>query len=699
MMLTTSLMVSPTTCNHSNNYASSVSATSSILPQEPPIHWEEDEDIFISEGDEYLTYELHYGSPCPMLSRHPANNSPRQTFNYQPQVNPPNRPSMQPYPHAANIPAPITSPGELYPMGRGHPRISNPPPPNDMEPDDDEDLPPQNEEQPILLIKRGILSHYQQQCENIFREIITSSVIRFRGENNLPSIAATRVKRQWEFITGFAVSNILTTAKDWLMTRSESKLEDRLVNAEHRIVAMNSQQDLLALSQKAMAKTLTLEQKEINQIQKQVSQIADITAFLDYFIGEMQQVRSKHDRLLNSIRNRNPDLTTISELFDTPYFGRLQVRDIEQIYVDNPHVNVLKIRMVGPIRSKNALVYDVVSFPYYTNFTGKSGFKKEYNGNLRVMYNKTSDCVRGLGTSASRKYVQDTCPWSNYRDAYLRDWKTTFIPDVKKEDFRPIAHVVWPNMKIQCYSRNITIIGARNKSTTTSCPMYVFKLDLASTFSTSDGIINHASKGTKTVLRSPTMIMDVMDYHDENFKPIHKELEDSLKHTEELIQQQEKERNATTLFTVNGSVISYHLASYVIVISVLAVNVFLIANFCYRRRMGIPRPANCTSNSQGATVARNVGADSLAIHAVQAKIEEQQLHQAEQLAEQNSKLDLLLKTASEIDARSDVTRKSRRVRSPIEYRRDVTRQIRISPERDLIRYTVVPTIFDAGREM
>ena len=61
---------------------------------------------------------------------------------------------------------------------------------------------------------------------------------------------------------------------------------------------------------------------------------------LDYYVSEMQRVRTEHDRLYSSIRTGNPDLTTIAEIFETSTFGRLQVRDITSVVVDNPYENV-----------------------------------------------------------------------------------------------------------------------------------------------------------------------------------------------------------------------------------------------------------------------------------------------------------------------------------------------------------------------
>ena len=90
------------------------------------------------------------------------------------------------------------------------------------------------------------------------------------------------------------------------------RLEDRFANSEHELISINARLDLSLVSHKATGKILQLEQKQINQIQGQVTQMADMNVILDYYVGEMQQVRAKLDRLLGSVRTNRPDLITIA---------------------------------------------------------------------------------------------------------------------------------------------------------------------------------------------------------------------------------------------------------------------------------------------------------------------------------------------------------------------------------------------------
>lgn len=560
--------------------------TENILHQEPPVHWVEDESIFVSEGDEFLIYELHYGSPCATLMRHPAANGPRQQT--------PNFPLgpvfvQQPVPTPfINHPVPNGQFGPQPLMHSYYTPKQKPIEENDDSDDDEEtqDPPPLT---PINRIRRNYGSKYQEYCEVMFRNIIISSLSRFQTPIRQPTVLLDnrttfqKDKRQLEFVAGFMISNILTTVKDWIVARTSSRIEERVVNAEHHIMSLNAQQDLTVLSQKALAKSIKTEEKAINQIQGQLAQMADLTTLMEYYISEMQQVKAKHDRLWSSLATNNPDLTTIAEIFNTTSFGRLQIRDIERIRAENPFPNVLRIRVEGPIRARNTAIFDVIAFPYYTNFSGKAGYKMEYNGNLRLMRNATADCAKGIGATALKKYIQDSCQSPDFKDPGLYRWKSTFIPDLRREDPRPVASILWPFMKIQCFTRNITITGT-NKTTVTSCPGYVTSVHLNSTFKTSDGIINHVGGGTRHQQYNIRVINDVLKYHIDNFRPIHKELEDSLKQADLLLEQQEQLRNSTVAFTFNGDSVSYRTVTYFVVLVILAINISILMLYIYRHR-------------------------------------------------------------------------------------------------------------------
>lgn len=568
-------------------------ATENILHQEPPVHWVEDDSIFVSEGDEFLIYELHYGSPCATLMRHPAATSPRQqlpTLQQTTLFTHPSGPIPAPNPNLPNpaMPNPYTQPSQQNP-------IHYPPRPTQDEEDDDlEKLFPKPYNPSVLnRYRRNYGSKYQEYCELMFRNIIIASLSRFQAPVRQQAIYTDNrtsihvVKRQLEFIAGFMVSNILTTVKDWIIARTSSRIEERVVNAEHHIMSLNAQQDLMLLSQKALAKSMRTEEKVLNQIQTQLSQVADLTTLMEYYISEMQQVKAKHDRLWSSLLTSNPDLTTIAEIFNTTSFGRLQIRDIETVRAENPYPNVLRIRVEGPIRARNTVVFDVVAFPYYTNFTGKSGYKMEYNGNLRLMRNATSDCAKGIGATALKKYIVDSCQSSDFRDQALYRWKSTFVPDLRKEDPRPVASVVWPFMKIQCYTRNITLTVG-DKTTLTSCPGYVTSIHLNSTFRTSDNIINHIGGGTRHKQYNMKVVTDVLRYHIDNFRPIHKELEDSLRQTDLLLEQQELLRNNSVAITINGNPVSYQLIIYLVIAGVFMINIAIVIIHVRRRRGANP---------------------------------------------------------------------------------------------------------------
>jgi transposase InsO family protein/transposase-like protein len=659
-----------------------------MLPQEAPTHWVEDETVFVSEGDEYLVYEIHYGSPCSALTQHPgyqhqSPNSggkppgpPTQLIYQQPGIGlQSSSPVFNPRPiPSQQQPSALGNQLPMAPHSNGF--IAKPPIIAQNLPPTQQTNPPEEEEgdgsgnenvenSPQGVVKRNSIgSFYQAQCERTFQEIIVGSLTRFRSQTHVND----HEKRQIEFVAGYVVSNILTTVKDLFVSRTTSRLEERLSNAENRLAALNARQDLLALSLRALAKFNRAEQKAFNAITGQVSQLADITVLYEFIVSEMQRVSNKHDRLYGSIRTGSPDLVTIAEIFDTSTFGRLQVRDIENVAVESPHPGVLRIRVEGPIRSNDTKVYDVVAFPYYTNFTGKSGYKKEYIGSTRVMRNSSANCVRGIGASASKKSIKLLCKDTDFKDPLIRKWKSTYIENLKQENLRPMSSVVWPTMRVQCYTREL--IFTENKQTwNTTCPAYVTSINLRHTFRTSDGIINHFGGETQKQHYTPKILTDVLDFHFDEFEPVHQELEHSMQHAESLIERQEILKNSTVVFTVNNTPVTYHLIIYGAIALSFLINGWLLFRYIRHVQQNKPEVSQSTTSAE-------------------TKTNEEVANLKNQLDKQDVKLDALIQAATELETVSVTSRP--RSRSG---RRQV-RRLSIEPARDTLQYTIVPTFLE-----
>lgn len=520
------------------------------------------------------------------------------------------------------------------------------------------------------IAKRSIGAHYQRQCDAFFGDIVLRSLARFPPEQR--NAIGVREKRQIvEFVTGYMVCNILSTVKDLFGTRTESRLEERVANAENRLAALNAQQDLMLLSQRALARASRAELKMINTLQGQVGQVADLGVLYDFFVSEMQRVRAKHDRLYSSLRTGNPDLTTIAEIFDTSMFGRLLVRDIEKVSVESPKPSVLRIRVEGPVRSRNTKVYDLIAFPFYTNFTGHSGWKREYVGNTRVMKNESINCVKGIGASAARKYVELTCDEANYRDPSVREWKSLFIEDLRKENLRPVSSIVWPVMRIQCFTRNLTISEGK-KNWTTTCPAYVTSVHLRYSFHTSDGIINHIGGGLHAVHNVPKVNTDVLEFHFDDFEPAHKELEASLHETDRLLKKQRLLHNSTIAFTLNDQAVSIQWLAYGTLAVILAINLIcatrIICKWAGNRSLRLSKhEAQPRDNRSSGAVA---GAPRRVL-AIEPPIELDDMQ--DQLAEQSAKLDALLQAANDLGTASFNSRRPSRPRVRLNTQRTASR--------------------------
>lgn len=144
----------------------------------------------------------------------------------------------------------------------------------------------------------------------------------------------------------------------------------------------------------------------------------------------------------------------------------------------------------------------------------------------------------------------------------------------------------------------------------------------------------------KEVNYIPKISTDVMEYHFDDFKTVHQELDTSLKHAEELLIKQEEYKNATIAFTVNGEPVRFQWLVYTISILVLVINLSLLALFLRRRSITKAKP------------------DHLGIELATGTSELKAVKR--ELQEHNDKLDILLQTASDLETTSIMSRQSQR---------------------------------------
>lgn len=405
---------------------------------------------------------------------------------------------------------------------------------SEKEPEEVSTESPQEEE------KRQLRNSYYDQCERVFQEEITKRIDNFNQGVE---------RRQLGIITGYVVSNIVNMFKERIVSSNQ---REREANVDRALKALNEKTNLQDLAVKALASTTNLLQDEVTALNGQIKGVADMNIISSYLISKIVNTGNLIDRFFTSVREKNPDMITVAQLYGGVKFDQVELRDTEVSEVTKPMKDAIRITINGKIRSKSTKVYETISLTYFANLTGQA-IKMEYNGMKWLIRNETNDCVTGISSNTG-KFVETKCSTPKGRDNRLKNWRKleVNIDRVTKHSESALAN---DKLIVYCYGNNVTITHGTRINTTTACPTFVFGVPAKYNLKTSDGFVNHVG-GEEIANVTTRMIFDVQEVHFDMFEPIHQQFEKSL----ELVH---KLTNQSIVATINGKEVTWQSTAYV----------------------------------------------------------------------------------------------------------------------------------------
>lgn len=538
------------------------------LPEALPIIWQEDNDHFVSQGEETLQQIIQYESPCSLIVEYA-----KLLDDYQHQrapgpqtiiASPANSQILYP------APAPLTSKvqaDKIQPIKlMRQPKLDMW---TDTEPSEDDSPIEDNQSQPNIWLsdaeakKLGITRPKRQtspllqqsyilatECNKIFNQTVLAL---------LNSINDKMEKRQMEFITGFIVSNIVSTIQQfWKSTTSN---EDWQTEIRKAVLNLNTRTSILSTALRANAKMQKKLQQELAGVQQELQNLPNLDMFCAYIISEIQNERNILQQFAVGLNQEFTNTILLSEILKVQQFDNIKARDASVIRVKKLSTNTLQLTITGHIRSKTNKIYRVKDVAFYTNWTTKP-VRHEYLGKKLVVKNTLNDCIRAVDET-NQKFVEGECNTAKYIDPQLKVWRKTVITNVTNESRHSQYLRAGSNFIISCWGNNISIARVGVKGfVTTECPTYTFMLNSSYSFKTSDNLVQHISKKNANIAIEPTVILDVSDTHFEAYNSAHQVINEQNREINVLLNKADKlgaEINATI---INGTTITWRQVTY-----------------------------------------------------------------------------------------------------------------------------------------
>lgn len=571
------------------------------LDEALPIFWQEEQNHFISTGEETLRYEVRFISPCQqildyakIIERHPAinrRNTQLQTntisLQEPPRPTPSRMQTIQPMIQTIQPIPPPLQPQQTLSMQMHVAR------PNDLNqaiqqnepqsviqyeaPESNDDVPTGGvwataEEAGRLGYTLGkrrkarnisfnhmTLTLYNE-CQNYFDNVFLKSLGQL----------STRRPRQIGFVAGYIFSNLIDVIHSTIAGNVDSPNWHNEVEEAYK--QLNKKTNIITNAQKIIMQNVAETQHELIRLEEDLERFPGVEAFYIYLIGEMRDYKVNIETLAVGFKQRITNTIILSRLFKTNMFNSIEARDAIVDGWKLTSINILEMVLIGHVRSNSTKIYRVKDLSYYTQIETAKPIRQEYVGRKLLIRNEEISCVKAIDESTALPITEE-CSIPNSADVSLKRWRQT---EIDPKSPRPSNyHRANNEFVISCWGNNITYsIG--NVSFSTDCPGYVFKLKNTMNFRTSDNQVQHTARNI-TAEAKMIVKMDVLHFHFHSYQPAHeiiREQSEKIKNLTKEADQIQMEINPVKVFswTLSWKIISFLISS---AFSLLLIYLFL----------------------------------------------------------------------------------------------------------------------------
>lgn len=330
----------------------------------------------------------------------------------------------------------------------------------------------------------------QHQATQPSQPVVPQQITKTATNRILNTRDVIRNKRQWQLpmLFGAFVSNIWSTYMvSNANTRANVELHKELASAHSKIQEINASTNSTLMELRATQELDEIQTKllkdHIHTTEKYITGTTVLTLVTSDLISRMHLIGSYLEMIHNSIIAKRLDLPYLSLLIGNNFLQDLDASNIERdslkFVVHNDYSFTLEF--VGRRHSLDTRVYGVKSFKHWGSLVSDSPTYYEYRGPSLILYNRTSNCLKGLDEVIGN-YVIAKCTEPGYEDKRLWDWKV-------QDNGSPLGRTVetqtisgWPWVYIYCFPGSIRLEEGR----VAKCPPHPFQLDAMRAWSTDD---------------------------------------------------------------------------------------------------------------------------------------------------------------------------------------------------------------------
>lgn len=328
-----------------------------------------------------------------------------------------------------------------------------------------------------------------QRCNYYFEREFGDAVGKFYSPQGIH-----QTKRQvLAAMGGYVLSNLVSAVEERYLGHQDTS--DKFNTIARKLNNLNDQFNINQMINDIQAAKIKDLNAWVNRISASVNDLIthepELSVVTSYLIHKIVQKAEQLTRLQVSIEQNRPDLITLGEILHTSHFGNLHPAGVQIGSIVASSSTQLRIVLHGHVKAQGVDVYKVFSFSHVSREKEKF-FRNEYVGKVMVIQNHTAECTKGIEPTTNM-YVDANCDAQGFSDPRLRTWRQTHINSITEVPTQYFDN--YPRTFIYCNGRNITLDAGHGK--TLRCPNFVFWLTQNISFATSDGVLQHKAVNKK----------------------------------------------------------------------------------------------------------------------------------------------------------------------------------------------------------
>lgn len=277
------------------------------------------------------------------------------------------------------------------------------------------------------------------------------------------------------------IESIFERINPWSNYHKNKHLAELQQEEHEKLLKFKHDFNVSVAIQRGMIDLIQENSRSIREQKRQLTQFAQLSSQLTWLSSYIQSrimfATSDLRTIIDEFIHHRVATLELSELFNMTELRGIDPQETEFVSATKLSDRTIRFKFNIRLNSPDTSVYRIHAFRYWDDLTNTPSIM-EYHGSQFVIYNKTSDCMRGIEETTERNIMAD-CSEYHFKDTNVgpQMWRKIITTEnIYSQDIASYKRTTSCNY-VYCFPFNISINNELIR-----CPTLMFKLPLDKAF-------------------------------------------------------------------------------------------------------------------------------------------------------------------------------------------------------------------------